>query len=532
MIIVLNFGSQYTHLISRRIRELGCYSEILPFDSKVSQIKKFNPKGLILSGGPFSIYDKDALFPTKGIFKLNIPILGICYGQQLITKMLGGKVKRGKSGEYGRETITILEKSNLPPTTFQGDKFGQTDHTKSGGGLFKGLNKKEKVWFSHGDSVIKLPQNFKRIAESRTCRIAAFADDDNKIFGVQFHPEVTHTVHGLDILKNFIYDICREKKVWKIGDIKDNIIAKIQAQIGKKPVLIGVSGGVDSFVAAVLLQKAIGDNLYAVFIDNGLLRKKEADEIRKTFKKVGFKNFSFVDSSNEFLANLNNVIDPEKKRKIIGKTFIKVFERKVKEIEKEIKIEFLAQGTIYPDRIESAQPFNKAAKIKSHHNIALPRKLKFQIIEPIKDLYKDEVRKLGEKLGLPKSIIKRHPFPGPGLSIRILGEVTKERLSILREADSIFIAELKKAKLYDKIWQAFASLLPLKSVGVMGDTRTYEYIVSLRAVSSKDGMTADWAKIPGDVLEKISNRIINEVKGVNRVLYDISQKPPATIEYE
>ncbi len=510
MIIVLNFGGQYTHLIARRLRELGTYAEILPFNTSITDIIKLKPKGIILSGSPSSVYEKNAPFPTKSIFNLNIPILGICYGQQAIAKLLGGEVKSGKLKEFGRERITILDRANL----------------------FKGCNKKENVWFSHGDMVTKLPKGFKVIAKSKACKIAALTGNNNQIFGIQFHPEVTHTTHGLKILKNFIYDICKEKQSWKISDIKRRLITEIKREVTKKPVLIGVSGGVDSLVAATLLKAAIGNKLYCIFVDNGLMRKNEPREVENIFKKMGFQNFMVADAKEKFLGALKGVANPEKKRKIIGYTFIRVFERKAKELEKQAKIKFLAQGTIYPDRIESAQPSKNAAKIKSHHNITLPKKLKFQIIEPIKELYKDEVRKLGEELGLPSSIIGRHPFPGPGLAIRILGEITEKRLDILREADDIFISELRKADLYNKIWQAFAVLLPLKTVGVMGDARTYEYIISLRAVTSRDGMTADWAKIPAKVLEKISSRIINETKGVNRVVYDISQKPPATIEYE
>lgn len=510
MIIILNFGGQYTHLIARRIRELGCYAEILSFDASSEKIRKLKPSGLILSGSPFSVYDDNAPFPQKEIFNLNIPILGICYGQQVMAKMLGGEVQKGKTREFGREILTVLNKK----------------------GLFWGLNKKESVWFSHGDLVVKPPKGFKIIGRSRTSKIASFASPDNKIFGIQFHPEVIHTNKGLKILENFVYRVCLEEKSWTIGNIKNDLIAGLKKTLRKEAVLIGVSGGIDSFVAATLLKAAIGEKLYCIFVDNGLMRKNETEEIKKIFKGMGFKNFAVEDAKEKFLNALKGVIDPEKKRKIIGRVFIRVFEKKAKDLERQAKFKFLAQGTIYPDRIESAQPSKNAAKIKSHHNIALPKKLKFQIVEPIKELYKDEVRELGKELGLPKSIIGRHPFPGPGLAVRILGEITEDRLNIVREADHVFISELKKAGLYDKIWQAFAVLLPLKTVGVMGDARTYEYIISLRAVTSKDGMTADWAKIPNDVLERISSRIVNEVRGVNRVVYDISQKPPATIEYE
>lgn len=510
MIAILNFGSQYTHLIARRIRESGCHVEILPFDESISKIKNLKPKGLILSGSPFSVYDENAPFPPKGIFCLNIPILGICYGQQLLAKMLGGNVKKGKIREFGRELITVLDRSSL----------------------FKGLRRKETVWFSHGDLVTKLPKGFRVIAKSKTSKIASFVGNDNRIFGIQFHPKVIHTDRGSKILENFVHRICFEKKNWRISNIKNDLVAEIKKQVGSKAVLIGVSGGVDSLVAATLLKLAIGDKLYCVFVDNGLMRKNEVAKIERVFQKMKFRNFIIADAKKEFLNALKGVVNPEKKRKIIGHTFIKVFEKKAKDLEKEVKFQFLAQGTIYPDRIESAQPFKKAAKIKSHHNLTLPQKLNFQIIEPIKELYKDEVRRLGEKLGISKAILERHPFPGLGLAVRILGEITERRIDILREADDVFISELKKANLYNKIWQAFAILLPIKTVGVMGDARTYEYIISLRAVTSKDGMTADWAKIPNDILEKVSSRIVNEVRGVNRVVYDISQKPPATIEYE
>src|SRR3989344_382934 len=422
MIIILNFGSQYTHLIARRIRELGCYAEILPFDISSSKIKELKPNGLILSGSPFSVYDKNAPFPRSEIFSLNIPILGICYGQQIIAKMLGGEVRKGKLREFGREILTVLDRKSL----------------------FKGLNKKEVVWFSHGDLVTKPPTGFKIIGRSRTSKIASFVSNDNKTFGIQFHPEVIHTNKGLKILENFVYGICNEKKSWRISNIKNNLIAEIKKKVGNEAVLIGVSGGIDSLVVATLLKATVGDKLYCIFVETGLMRKNEAEEVEKIFKKMKFKNFIVADAKEEFFSVLKGVVDPEKKRKIIGHTFIRVFEKKTKELEKQAKFKFLAQGTIYPDRIESAQPSKNAAKIKSHHNVTLPKKLKFQIVEPLRELYKDEVRRLGKKLGLPKSIIGRHPFPGPGLAVRILGEITKDRLDILREADSIFISELKK----------------------------------------------------------------------------------------
>lgn len=510
MIAILNFGSQYTHLIARRIRELGHYAEILPSDVSLSKIKNLKPNGLILSGSPSSVHDKEAPFPIREIFNLDIPILGICYGQQLIAKMLGGEVRKGDTREFGREMLTVLNRNSI----------------------FEGLKQKEIVWFSHGDLVTKSPKGFKITAESRTSKVASFANDKDKIFGIQFHPEVIHTNKGLKILENFVHKICRERKGLRISSIKNGLIAEIKNQVGNNSVLVGVSGGVDSFVTATLLRLAIGDRLYCIFVNTGLMRKNEAEEIKNIFQKMRFKNFIIVDAKKQFLNALKGVTDPEKKRKIIGYTFIKVFEKTAKELKKQAKFKLLAQGTIYSDRIESAQPSKNAAKIKSHHNLTLPQKLNFQIIEPVKELYKDEVRRLGKELKLPKTIIGRHPFPGPGLAVRIVGEITGERLDIVRDADSIFISELKKAGQYDKIWQAFAVLLPIRTVGVMGDARTYDYMISLRAVTSRDGMTADWAKISHGVLEKISSRIVNEVRGVNRVVYDISQKPPSTIEYE
>jgi GMP synthase (glutamine-hydrolysing) len=510
MIIVLNFGGQFAHLIARRIRELKCFTEIISYDTPYEEIKKLNPKGIILSGSPNSVNKKGAPFCSKKILDLNIPILGICYGHQLLIKMLGGKVESGKVREYGKEVITIKSKK----------------------GIFQGLKNKEQVWFSHGDIVIKLPKYTEIIAETDNCPVAAFSSDKNKIYGVQFHPEVVHTLSGDKILSNFVFNICKAEKNWKAENFKNQLISDVKKEVGNDAVIIGVSGGVDSMVAAALLHRAIGNNLYCVFIDNGLMRKNEVSEVRGVFKKVGFRHFYMVNAKNDFLDKLKGVTDPEKKRKIIGRIFIRIFEKKAGELKNKADIKFLAQGTIYPDRIESAQPNKSAAKIKSHHNLALPKKMKFKIIEPLRELYKDEVRDLGRELKISKDIINRHPFPGPGLAIRIIGNITKERLRILREVDYIYISELKRTGQYDKIWQAFAALLPLKSVGVMGDQRTYEYIATLRAVTSIDGMTADWAKIPYNVLEDISNKIVNRVKGVNRVLFDISQKPPSTIEYQ
>ena len=512
MILVLNFGGQYSHLIARRVRELGVYSEILPCDVSLKEIGRLRPDGIVLSGGPASVYEHNSPTMDRKVLGLGIPVLGICYGLQLIAKFVGGEVLAGKLKEFGSKELII----------------------KKNGKLLKGLSRKEQVWMSHGDLVAKLPKDFEALASTDSCPIAAFESNAKKIYGVQFHVEVVHTPKGTQILKNFVFDICKAKKEWEIGNVSKKLIREIKKEVGKNSVIMGVSGGVDSTVAATLLHKAIGSRLYCVFVDHGLIRKNEAEEVKNFFeKKLKFKHFHFVDASHIFLEKLKGITDPEEKRRIIGHTFIEVFESKVIELEKKHRnIKFLGQGTIYPDRIESAQPSKYASKIKSHHNITLPEKMKLKVIEPLKELYKDEVRKLGKELKIPDDIIGRHPFPGPGLAIRILGEVTEERLGILKEADYIFIDELKKSKFYDKTWQAFAALLPVKSVGVMGDARTYEYIISLRAVTSIDAMTADWAKLPNELLEKISNRIINEVRGVNRVLYDISQKPPATIEYE
>ena len=512
MILVLNFGAQYVHLIARRIRDMGVYSEILPCDVSLKEIGKLKPDGIILSGGPASVYEHNAPTIDRKILDLGIPILGICYGLQLIGRFVGGEVLGGKLKEFGKKIL----------------------HVKKQGKLLKGLSKKEQIWMSHGDLVTKLPKDFDILALTDACKIAAFENNARKLYGIQFHAEVVHTLKGNQILKNFVFDICKAKRDWHIKSISKKLIKEIKKEVGKNSVIMGVSGGVDSTVAATLIHKAIGNKLYCVFVDHGLIRKGEAEEVKNFFdKKLSFKHFYFVDASQIFLEKLKVVTNPEEKRKIIGHTFIEVFENKVIELEKKHKgIKFLGQGTIYPDRIESAQPSKYASKIKSHHNITLPEKMKLKVIEPLKEFYKDEVRKLGKELKIPEEILNRHPFPGPGLAIRILGEITEDRLRILKEADYIFIEELKKSKFYDKTWQAFAALLPIKSVGVMGDARTYEYIISLRAVTSVDAMTADWAKLPDELLEKISNRIINEVRGVNRVLYDISQKPPATIEYE
>lgn len=509
-ILVINFGSQVVHLIARRVRDLGVYSEIKPFDITATEIKRLNPMGIILSGGPNSVYDKNSPQLDKKIFSLGIPILGICYGLQLIGKNYGN-VLPGKLKEYGKIQLQI-------------NKQGQ---------LLKKLNKKEQIWMSHGDLVTKLPKDFNVLAKTETCPIAAMENNERRLYGVQFHPEVAHTLKGTQILKSFIFDICKAKKDWFIKDLKNKLIKEIKVKVKDDYVIMGVSGGVDSTVASFLIHEAIKDRIYCVFIDQGLIRKNEVDEVKSAFKKFNFKHVYFVDASKLFLDRLKGITNPEQKRKIIAHTFIEVFEKKVKELErKNPKIRFLGQGTIYPDRIETAQPSKQADKIKSHHNVALPKRMRLKVVEPLREFYKDGVRELGIELKIPKENVFRHPFPGPGLAIRILGEITKERLDILRNADYIFIEELKKSCYYDEVWQALAALIPVKAVGVKGDARSYEYIISLRAVNSKDAMTADWSRLPHELLEKISSRILNEVKGVSRVVYDISQKPPATIEYE
>ncbi len=509
MIIILNFGSQFAHLIARRVRDLGVKAEILHFDTSADKIKEINPSGIIFSGSPSTVLEKDSPRPDKKIFDLNIPILGICYGHQVMAHMLGGKVAKGTHREFGKEILSIKQQSNI----------------------FKGLSKKELVWFSHGDQVTKLPKDFITIATTEGCECAAFRHKNKDIYAIQFHPEVTHTKKGIKLLSNFVFLICKAPKDWKIESVTKNIISELKEKIGKDHIIVGISGGVDSLVAGTLLHKAVGKQLHAVFVDTGLLRKDEVKNVAATLGKRGF-DLHVIDASKLFLDKLRGVIDPEQKRKIIGHTFIEVFEDTIRNRLKKYPIKYFAQGTIYPDRIESAEASKHASKIKSHHNLTLPEKLGFKIVEPIRDLYKDEVRRLGEVLSLPKDLLWRHPFPGPGLAVRIVGEITSDRLHILREADAIFIEELKKAKEYEKIWQAFAVLLPLKTVGVMGDARTYEYILALRAVDSVDGMSADWHKIPSGLLETISSSIVGKVRGVNRVLFDITQKPPATIEYE
>jgi GMP synthase (glutamine-hydrolysing) len=509
MIVVLNFGGQFAHLIARRVRDLGVKAEILHGDASVGEVTALNPSGIILSGSPHSVLEGGPL-PDKRIFELGIPVLGICYGHQSMAHLLGGAVKKGSVREYGKETLSISKKDKL----------------------FKGLSSKETVWFSHGDTVEKLPKGFTKTASTKGCKFAAYSDEKRRFYNIQFHPEVTHTVHGKKLISNFIFGICKAKKDWNMKAVAKRLVEELRRDVGKAHVLIGISGGVDSLVAATLLYKAIGNQLHAVFVDTGLLRKGEVESVSKALKSRGFKNLHVIDASEMFLTRLKGVSEPEDKRKIIGHSFVEVFEGALENELEHYPISYLAQGTIYPDRIESAGTGKFASKIKSHHNLTLPERMKLKVLEPVKELYKDEVRRVGEELGIPREMVWRHPFPGPGLGVRVVGDITPERLSILREADAIFTEELKKAGEYEKIWQAFAALLPIRSVGVMGDARTYEYMIALRAVDSVDGMSADWHKIPEALLEKISSRIVGEVRGANRVLYDITQKPPATIEYE
>jgi len=509
-VVILDFGSQYTQVIARRIRECKVYSTILHYNTPASEISKLNPKGIILSGGPSSVYSKKAPLPDKEIFNLGVPILGICFGLQLMAKYLDGKVEKGQKREYGKGILKIKNKQCL---------------------LFSGLPNNLQVWNSHGDKLTKLPNGFKAVAVTENSKFAAIENKKSMWYGLQFHPEVAHTPKGKKIISNFVHKICKCGRKWTMRNYVDQAIEDIREKVGKEKVILGLSGGVDSSVAAALIHKAIGKQLTCIFVNNGVLRAKEAEAVKTLFGKTFKIKLHYEDSSGLFLKKLQKITDPETKRKIIGNTFIDVFQKATRKVG---KAKFLAQGTLYPDVIESIPiAGNPAALIKSHHNVGgLPEKMNFKLIEPLRCLFKDEVRQLGTELGLPKEVVMRQPFPGPGLAVRILGEVTPARCEILRNADSIVVEEMKSNNLYYKIWQSFAVLLPVKSVGVMGDERTYEYTIAVRAVESKDGMTADWVKLPYKILEIISNRIINEVKGVNRVCMDISSKPPATIEWE
>ena len=506
-LLVLDFGSQYTQLIARKLRESGVYCEIVPYNEKIEDIKARNPKGIILSGGPASVYAKDSYHPDEKVYTLGLPILGICYGMQLLTQYFGGSVIPATHQEYGKAELRF-----------------ESDHK-----IFKDTTCGQIVWMSHGDRVETLPEGFEKIGFSANSPYAAIADEKRNMYAFQFHPEVYHSEQGTKLLKNFAKYICGCESTWNMGSFAKEQIAKIREKVGSKKVLCGVSGGVDSSVVATLLAEAIGDQLVSVFVDNGLLRAKEREQVETMFKSRGVPLIT-VDAGEKFLSRLAGVSDPEKKRKIIGETFIEVFDEEAK---KHDGIEFLAQGTLYTDVIESVSVKGPSKTIKSHHNVGgLPDWMRFELIEPLREIFKDEVRALGAELGLPKEMLSRHPFPGPGLAIRIMGAVTKEDLTLLRAADVIMLEELRATGYYDKTWQAFTVLLNVKSVGVMGDNRTYDNTVCVRIVDATDGMTATFAHIPHTILENISRRIINEVNGINRVVYDISSKPPATIEWE
>jgi GMP synthase (glutamine-hydrolysing) len=511
-IVVLDFGAQYSQLIARRIREQNVFSVVLPCTAPIDEIKSYAPAGIILSGGPSSVYDQDAPAADPRVFSLGLPVLGICYGLQLMTHVLGGKVRPADKREYGHATVEILDGSRL----------------------FTGLPKLLSVWMSHGDEAMELPQGFRLIGKTPNA-VAAIENPEKNMFAVQFHPEVHHTKLGTEILRNFAFEICGARPSWTPQHFVDATVAQVRETVGPEGrAICALSGGVDSSVAAVLVHRAIGDRLTCVFVNNGVLRKNEFEKVQQNLRdKLGLRLVA-VDASQRFLARLAGVTDPEKKRRIIGNQFIAIFEEQAEHIKRDQgHVEFLVQGTLYPDVIESRSVRGPSQTIKTHHNVGgLPEKMKLRLIEPLKDLFKDEVRKIGRDLRMPEEILQRQPFPGPGLAVRILGEVTPERLALLRDADDVVISEIKRAGLYNKIWQSFAVLLPVMSVGVMGDQRTYAYTCAIRAVHSEDGMTADWVPLPTDVLKTISSRIVNEIKGINRVVYDITSKPPGTIEWE
>jgi len=510
-ILVLDFGSQYTQLIARRLRELSVYSEIIPFNTTIEKLREKNPVGIILSGGPKSVSEAGAPKCAPEIFDLGTPVLGICYGMQLMTDELGGEVRRSGQREFGHAQVRVTGNGSPPK-------------------LFSQVPSDLRVWASHGDDVSAVPPGFTVAATSATTPIAAMESPERQLYALLFHPEVAHTDHGLAILRNFAYGVCGCTGDWTIASFIEEATGRIRTHVGRGKVVCGLSGGVDSTVAAMLIHRAIGDRLTCIFVDNGLLRYDEANQIVARFTQKMQLPLDFVDATDLFLERLAGVTDPEKKRKIIGAAFIDVFEKRARELG---GFDFLAQGTLYPDVIESASVGGPAVVIKSHHNVGgLPERMHFTLVEPLRDLFKDEVRRVGRDLGLDPEFVVRQPFPGPGLAVRLLGEITRERLDLLRLADKIVAEEIRKAGWYERLWQSFAVLLPVQSVGVMGDARTYEYTVAIRAVESLDGMTADWARLPHDLLATISSRIVNEVRGINRVVYDISSKPPSTIEWE
>lgn len=506
LVLILDFGGQYTQLIARRVRELGVYSEILPFNTSAESIRHRNPKGIILSGGPSSVYETGAPHPDPDVLHLGVPVLGICYGVQLMAHFLGGEVRPSNRREYGQAEIEIQDK----------------------GKLLGGLSSPLKVWMSHGDNVSRPPAGFV-VTASTDAAIGVVEDHTRQLYGVQFHPEVAHTPQGKEVLRNFLVDVCRLRCDWTMSSFIDTTIESIRQRVGDGNAVCGLSGGVDSSVAAALVARAIGDKQTCIFVDTGLLRKNEFEEVLTAYREMEL-NVVGVAAGERFLTRLAGIVDPESKRKIIGNEFIEIFQEEARKLGHE---DFLVQGTLYPDVIESVSVKGPSAVIKSHHNVGgLPEKMNLKLIEPLRELFKDEVRRVGRELGLPEEIISRQPFPGPGLAVRILGEVTADRVALLQEADAVVIEEIRRADLYDKVWQSFAVLLPVSTVGVMGDMRTYDNAVALRVVESLDGMTADWARLPYDVLQRISSRIVSEVRGINRVVYDVSSKPPSTIEWE
>jgi len=505
-VLVVDMGAQYAQLIARRVREAHVFSEIVPRDISAGEVRRRRPAGIIISGGPQSVYAENAYRIDKEIFELGIPILGICYGHQLLADAMGGEVRRTGTAEYGKTVLDVLNPSLL----------------------FEGWPETQDVWMSHGDAVVAAPEGFTVTASTEASPVAALEDRDRSLYGVQFHPEVAHTPRGMEVLKHFLYDACHARPTWTHHSIIETAVAAIRSQVGNEQVICGLSGGVDSSVAAALVQHAVGDQLTCIFVDHGLMRANEGEQVEETFQNTFPTNLVHVKAEDRFLEKLAGVTDPESKRKIIGETFIRVFEDVAKE---QTGARFLVQGTLYPDVIESGT--KDAAKIKSHHNVGgLPDDMEFELVEPLRDLFKDEVRAIGEELGLPEEIVWRQPFPGPGLAVRIIGDVTRERLELLRAADEIVMEEIRRAGMEREIWQSFGVLPAVRSVGVQGDERTYAYPLILRAVTSDDAMTADWARLPYELLERISNRVINEVPGINRVAYDISSKPPATIEWE